>query len=128
MIGLSKEIKNILLANTNITNITGNQIYNIINDERAKPPFLVVELKSLLPEYTKEWDNFDNGSFNIVCIDSKYDTIIDLASKIRDKFEFKNYTVNNYQIDSFQFNGFIEDFNNELYTGIVSFTCKVFKI
>ena len=126
MIGLSNEIKNILLNDSNITNIVKQQIYNIINDERTTTPFLVVELKSLLPEYTKEYYINDEAEFNIVCVASKYDVVIELASKLRDKLETKKYVLDSHTLDSIRFNGFEEDFTNNLYTGVISFTCKIF--
>ena len=60
MIGLSKEIKNIILEDSFLKKY---QVYNIINDEKTRLPFIVVKVNSMIPEYLK--DNFIGAIHNL---------------------------------------------------------------
>lgn len=120
MIGLSKEIKNIILEDSFLKKY---QVYNIINDEKTRLPFIVVKVNSMIPEYLK--DNFINVqvNFSVINVDTKYDTMVDIATKIKDKFNCKQFNTINYSIEDIRWSGFVEDYENEVYTGITNFTC-----
>lgn len=96
MIGLSKEIKNIILEDSFLKKY---QVYNIINDEKTRLPFIVVKVNSMIPEYLK--DNFINVqvNFSVINVDTKYDTMVDIATKIKDKFNCKQFNTINYSIE-----------------------------
>lgn len=120
MIGLSKEIKNIILEDSFLKKY---QVYNIINDEKTRLPFIVVKVNSMIPEYLK--DNFINVqvNFSVINVDTKYDTMVDIATKIKDKFNCKQFNTINYSIEDIRWSGFVEDYENEVYTGMTNFTC-----
>lgn len=132
MFNTGKLIKQHLLLDADITSQIGTKIYNVVvvtsDSNSIKPPYLVVEVNSMNPTYTKDLFLFNEITFSVIILAAKYDELIILSWVVRKAIEFKNIEDNTTLIESIDFDNYNESFDSsfELYTSKLTFSCRAY--
>jgi len=118
-------IKDFLLADTLITDLVGQNIYNLVvftsTDQQIKPPYLVVELLQVAPNKTKDIYTYANISAAINVLSPTYDSLLEVSRTVIDSIDNKD--IMDVMI---QFSNYSESFDSafELYHAQITFDCK----
>jgi hypothetical protein len=103
MFQIGKTIKQHLLADANLTSQIGTKIYNIVvvtsENSTIKPPYLVVEVNSINPVYTKDLFIYNEISFTVIVLAAKYDEVISLSELVKQSLEFKDIEDSTLEIE-----------------------------
>lgn len=133
MFQIGKTIKQHLLADTNLADKIGTKIYNLVvvtsENSTTKAPYLVVEINSINPVYTKDLFICNEITFTVIVLAAKYDEAISLSELVKQSLEFKDIEDSALEIDSIKWDNYIEDFDSdfELYNNKIVFSCKAIK-
>lgn len=133
MFNVGNLIKQHLLTDVTLSSLIGSKIYNLVvftsEDSTIKPPYLVVEINSLSPNYTKEYFTYSELTFSVIVLASKYIDLKIISEAVKSSLEFKGIADNEWSIDSIEFDSYTEQFelNFELYGSKLTFSSKVFK-
>ncbi|MCW0484659.1 hypothetical protein [Gaoshiqia sediminis] len=131
MFSIGNKIKEELLSNTNITTLVGTNIFNLIVVTNEKnpinPPYIVIEIDSISPNRTKDHYIFDDISFSVIIIASKYNDLVTISEAIKTALEYKNIQSDNKLIETILFDSYRENFNIDfqVYNSKLTFTSKV---
>jgi hypothetical protein len=100
MIGAA--IITLLNANAGLTNLVGTNIFSVIVPENKTAPWIIYELKTQPKYETKDIEDNDETTIDIMLVHTSYLTASQIATKVRDSLEFKTGTYNNTTISDLE--------------------------
>lgn len=103
-----------------------SKIWPIVANTNTKYPYIVYQRTSLLPEYTKDGCLYNTVSVEIKIVSDNYIKSLDIANKVREIFEKKQYKSDDLSIKNCEINSVQEDFIEDAYVQTIDFNFTIF--
>ena len=105
--------------------IKQGNVYNLIQDDKANSNFIVVELASLVGDYTKDYESYYDVKFNIVIISNQFDKGNNTSILLNNHFEKREIDFDDYVLTSIQLANFSEKYAATSYINTLTYTASI---
>lgn len=105
--------------------IKHGNVYNLIQDDKANSNFIVVELVSLVGDYTKDYESYYDVKFNIVIISNQFDKGNNTSILLNNHFEKREIDFDDYILTSIQLSNFSEKYVATSYINTLTYTASI---
>ena len=105
--------------------IKHGNVYNLIQDDKANSNFIVVELASLVGDYTKDYESYYDVKFNIVIISNQFDKGNNTSILLNNHFEKREIDFDDYILTSIQLANFSEKYAATSYINTLTYTASI---
>ena len=106
--------------------IKHGNVYNLIQDDKANSNFIVVELASLVGDYTKDYESYYDVKFNIVIISNQFDKGNNTSILLNNHFEKREIDFDDYVLTSIQLSNFSEKYAATSYINTLTYTASIY--
>lgn len=101
MFSIGNTIKQHLTTDTNITELVGTKIFNVVAImDGLKAPYIVVEVNSVTPNHSKDYFTYNNLSFSVIVLTSRYNDLTTISQTIKDSIENKSIVGGSVEIEN----------------------------
>lgn len=122
MLDISKRIADKIRT---FDDIKHGNVYNLIQDDKANSNFIVVELVSLVGDYTKDYESYYDVKFNIVIISNQFDKGNNTSILLNNHFEKREIDLDDYILTSIQLSNFSEKYVATSYINTLTYTASI---
>ena len=122
MLDISKRIAEKIRT---LDDIKHGNVYNLIQDDKANSNFIVVELASLVGDYTKDYESYYDVKFNIVIISNQFDKGNNTSILLNNHFEKREIDFDDYVLTSIQLANFSEKYAATSYINTLTYTASI---
>lgn len=122
MLDISKRIADKIRT---FDDIKHGNVYNLIQDDKANSNFIVVELASLVGDYTKDYESYYDVKFNIVIISNQFDKGNNTSILLNNHFEKREIDFGDYILTSIQLSNFSEKYAATSYINTLTYTASI---
>lgn len=117
-------IVTLLKANANLLAlVNANNIFPYVVNEKTKFPFIVYNIESLDPDYTKDGWAGDVCTFNVISVSDDYADLQAIVAQVREAIELENGDNTQRIIMTGMAEGF--NLNEEAFMNKLSFRVKI---
>lgn len=98
-----------------------DNIYNLIQDDKAGNSFIVVVLKGLQGDYSKDFNSYYDVKFDLIFINNQHSTGINKVIEVNNLLEKRSIEFDDYILNNLQLSNFNENYSNNSYLFTLSY-------
>lgn len=101
------------------------KLYPLIANDDTTFPYIVYRKESIQPSVMKDGFYQDSVDFTIIINDINYDTCCEIANRVRNLFEWMDFSSKNLNIRNCHLINIDENWVSNAFVQMLSFTCTV---